>query len=231
MVDADYFATFGIPMLAGRAFTSTDRESSPWVVVINHKMADMFWPGRDPLGRTLIAGDPGRKFTVVGVAADGKYLDPDEPVRPFLYYALSQNYRGGINVIARTKGDPRIWVEPFAKALRGLGLKIMIQPVTFQTWMNLTLLTPTHNGWMCRGSERPGAKRSRIIGLFGSISYSVRERKKELGIFIALGARPWQLVKMVLRQTMLIADAGVKGCRGSARHRRHHRFSLRILWD
>ncbi len=141
VVDSNYFATFGIRMLAGRAFTSTDRENSPQVVVINHKMADMFWPGQDPVGRVVVAGNPGRKFTVVGVAADGKYLDLDEPALPFMYYALSQHYRGGVNVIARTKGDPRIWVEPFATALRGLGLKIMIQPVTFQNWINLTLLT------------------------------------------------------------------------------------------
>jgi predicted permease len=208
VVDADYFSTFGIRTLAGRVFNSTDRENSPRVVVINHKMADMFWPGKDPVGRTLIAGDPGRKFTVVGVAADGKYVDLDEPARPFLYYALSQHYRGGINVIARTKGDPRIWVEPFAQALRGLGLKIMIQPVTFQSWMNLTLLTERIAAGCVAVLSALGLLLA-IIGLFGAISYSVRERKKELGIRVALGARPWQLLKMVLRQTMLVAGVGV----------------------
>ena len=208
VVDADYFATFGIRLLAGRVFNSTDRESSPRVVVINHKMADMFWPGKDPVGRTFIAGDPGRKFTVVGVAADGKYRDLDEPALPFLYYALSQHYRGGLNVIARTKGDPRIWVEPFAQALRGLGLKIMIQPVTFQSWMNLTLLTERIVAGGVAVLSALGLLLA-IIGLFGAISYSVRERKKELGIRVALGARHWQLLKMVLRQTMLVSGAGV----------------------
>jgi len=208
VVDADYFATLGIRMLAGRAFTSTDREGSPQVVVINHKMADMFWPGRDPVGRTLIAGDPGRKFTVVGVAADGKYDDFYEPARPFMYYALSQHYRGAINVIARTKGDPRIWVEPFARALRGLGLKIMIEPVTLQSWMNLTLLTERIAAGCVAALSALGLLLA-IIGLFGAISYSVRERKKELGIRAALGARPWQLIEMVLRETMLVAGAGV----------------------
>jgi predicted permease len=207
-VDADYFATFGIRMLAGRAFNSADRESSPRVVVINHKMADMFWPGKDPLGRTLIAGDPGKKFTVVGVAADGKYVDLDEPARPFMYYALSQDYRGGINVIARTKADPRIWVEPFAQALRGLGLKSIMQPVTLQGWMNLTLLSERITAGCAAGLSALGLLLA-VIGLFGAISYSVRERKKELGIRVALGARPGQLLSMVLRQTILIAGAGV----------------------
>jgi hypothetical protein len=58
VVDAEYFATFGIPMLAGRSFNSADRESSPEVVVINHKMADMFWPGQDAVGRIVTAGNP-----------------------------------------------------------------------------------------------------------------------------------------------------------------------------
>jgi predicted permease len=207
-VDANYFATFGIRMLSGRAFTSSDRESSPAVVVINHKMADMFWPGKDPVGRVIVADNPRRNFTVVGVAADGKYLDLDEPARPFLYYALSQHYQGGVNVIARTKGDPRIWVEPFAQALRSLGLKIMIQPVTFQSWMNLTLITERITAGCVAALSALGLLLA-IIGLFGAISYSVSERKKELGIRVALGASPWQLLQMVMRQTVFIAGAGV----------------------
>ncbi len=207
-VDADYFATLGIRMLAGRAFNFSDRESGPRVAVINHKMADMFWPGKDPVGRTLMAGDPGRKFTVVGVAADGKYVDPDEPARPFMYYVLSQDYQGAINVIARTKGDPRIWVGPVARALRALGLKILIQPVTFEGWMNLTLLTQRITAGCVAVLSALGLLLA-IIGLFGAISYSVRERKKELGIRVALGARPWQLLEMLLRQTMIVSGAGV----------------------
>jgi predicted permease len=207
-VDTGYFSTFGIRMLAGRAFDSTDRESSPPVVVINHKMAEMFWPGRDPVGKTLIAGDPGRKVAVVGVAADGKYLDFDEPARPFLYYALSQHYLGWITVIARTRDDPRTSVEPLAQALRGLGLKVMIQPVTFPGWTDLTLFPQRITVGGVAVLSALGLLLS-VIGLFGAISYSVRERRKELGIRVALGALPWQLLQMVLRQTLLIAGAGV----------------------
>jgi predicted permease len=106
VVDGKYFATLGIPILKGRTFDSTDREGSPAVVIINHKMADTFWPGKEAVGKTVIAGNPGSKLTVVGVVADSKYIDIDEAPRAFLYYALSQNYRGQIEVIARTKDDP-----------------------------------------------------------------------------------------------------------------------------
>lgn len=208
VVDGDYFATFGIPILAGRTFDSGDRESSPAVVLINHKMADMFWPGKDALGRTIIAGDPGRKCTVVGVVADGKYEDIDEAPRPFLYYAFSQNYRGEVNVIARTRGDPSFWVKPFAQALRGLGLKTMIQPITLQRWMDITLLTQRVAAGCVAALSALGLVLA-VIGMFGAVSYSVSERKKELGIRVALGARPAQLLKMVLGQTMIISSVGV----------------------
>jgi predicted permease len=207
-VDGNYFATFGIRILAGRSFNSTDREGSPQVVVINHKMAEILWPGKDPVGGTIIAENPARKFTVVGVAADGKYSDIDEAPRPFIYHALSQNYRGGITVVARTKGDPSLWVQPFADALRRMGLTIMIQPLTLHRWMDLALLTQRIAAGCVAVLSTLGLLLA-IIGLFGAVSYSVSERKKELGIRVALGAVPWQLAKMVLRQTTLVAGTGV----------------------
>ena len=208
VVDSAYFETFGIRRLAGRVFDSGDREGSPEVVVISQKMAQLFWPGKDPLGRTLLAGEPARPATVVGVVADGKYLDLDEAPQPFLYYALSQHYPGGVSVVARTRGDPRLWVEPMAQALRGLGLKIMIQPATLDGWLNLTLLGQRITAGVVAVLSALGLLLAGI-GLFGAISYSVSERKKELGIRVALGARPGQLLNLVLRQTASVAAVGV----------------------
>jgi predicted permease len=208
VVDTDYFRTFGIRLLAGRAFTAADRDDSPDVAVINHKLAGMLWPGQDPLGKAITAGEPAHRYTVVGVAADGKYLDLDEPQRPFLYLNLSQNYRGGISVIARTKGDPRLWVQPLAKAMRGLGLKIMVNPVTFDEWMGLSLLTQRIAAACVAALSALGLGLA-VIGLFGAVSYAVSERRRELGIRTALGARPGQLLQMILRQTLRIAGTGV----------------------
>ncbi len=102
--------TLKIHVLAGRVFDSRDREGSPDAIVINRKMADQFWPGRDPLGQSVIVDEPGRKAVVVGIVADGKYEEMDEPQRPFFYYALGQHYQSGVNIIARTRGDPHQWV-------------------------------------------------------------------------------------------------------------------------
>ena len=206
-VDADYFDTFGIRLLAGRVFNSIDRESSPEVVVINRKMADTFWPGQNAVGRAVAVAEMARKAIVVGIVADGKYEDLDEAQRPFMYYALGQHYQGWINVIARTRGDPRLLVTPLLQTLHGLDL-LNLNPVTFDSWMNQILLTQRITAGCVAGLSTLGLVLA-IIGLFGAISYSVSERRKELGIRVALGAEPWQLLKLVLRQTLLIAGTGI----------------------
>jgi hypothetical protein len=208
VVDGAYFSTLGIRLLAGRNFGPGDRDTSPRVAVINRKMADLFWPGQDPIGKTILAGDPARRAEVIGMTAVGKYGDLDEAPRPFVYFALSQNYRCGVYAIARTHGDPQLWVQPIAQALRGLGLKIMIQPVTFRDWLDLSLLGQRIAAACVAVLSGLGLLLA-VIGLFGAVSYSVRERKKELGIRVALGAAPGRLLGMILWQTLTVTGVGV----------------------
>ncbi len=140
VVDGSYFRTLGVLILAGRIFNSTDREGSPQVVVINSKLAEIFWPGQDPLGKILVAGEPPRQVIVAGVVANGKFRDIDEATYPVLF-PLSQNYQPRINVVARTNGDPRHWVEPIHQTMRALGLYGGIRPVTFNQWINFNFFT------------------------------------------------------------------------------------------
>jgi hypothetical protein len=208
VVDSAYFATIGLPVLGGRTFDASDRDNGPPVAVINRKMAEMFWPGASALGKTFLAEKPARQITVVGVAANSKYEDIDEATQPFLYYDLNQNYSLSVNVLARTRGDPNHWLATFGKSLRGLGLKVMIDPISFESWINLDLFAErmTAIGVAIFSAL---ALLLAMIGLLGAVSYSVSERKKELGIRVALGARPGQLLAMVLRQTATVAGAGI----------------------
>ena len=208
VVDSNYFATLAARILIGRAFNSSDQDGGPDALIVNHKLAEMFWPGQEALGRTLMTGDPPRAGLVVGVASDGKYGDLDESAQPFFYYALSQHYQGSINIIARTQGDPRLWIEPLSRAVRATGLQALLRPLTFDNWLNVTLITQR----IAAGSVAVLSALAlllAVVGLFGAISYSVTERKKELGIRVALGARPVQLLEMILRQTLLVAGTGV----------------------
>jgi len=208
IVDDNYFSTLGIRILAGRSFDSSERENGPDSIVINRKMDETFWPGQDAVGKSLMAGDPARKAVVIGVAADGKYGQIDEATRPVIYYSLSQHFESTIDIIARTNGDPRLMVEPIDQTVRALGGFSLFSPVTFDSWFNfnLTMQRITAGGV---GALSALALLLAALGLFGAISYSVSERKKELGIRVALGASSPDLMRMVLLQTLRTTGIGV----------------------
>jgi hypothetical protein len=210
IVDSNYFATFGIPMAAGRGFNSGDREGGLDVVVINRKLAGILWPGQEAVGRTLTAGDPLTKSTVVGVTEDSKYGSVDEEPRGLVYYALSQHPQPGITMVAKTKGDPRFLVESIGHAVRAAGMVYPFRPVTFRDWIDFNLLVQRILAIGVSGLSTLGLVMA-LLGLFGAISYSVNERKKELGIRVALGATRRQLLEMVVRQTLKVTGAGVAG--------------------
>lgn len=208
IVDSDYFDTLRIRLLSGRAFDSGDRENGPPVAVINQAMADKLWPGADPTGKTFLSSDPAGQFTVVGVAANGKYGSLYESGRAVMYLPLSQHYQGGIYVVARTEGDPRLWVETIRKTVRALGVSLPLQPMTLNDWMNFSLFTERITALAVAISSALGLLLA-MLGLFGAISYSVSERRKELGIRVALGAMRGHLIRMVLRETVLVTAVGV----------------------
>jgi predicted permease len=208
MVDERYFSTLGIPMLAGRSFDSSDRENGPDSIVINRKMAETFWPGQNAVGKSLMVGDPARKAVVIGVTANGKYGQIDEATRPVMYYALSQHFQSNVVVIVKTRDNPRLWVETIDQTLRALGVISVFAPVTFDSWLNFGLIMQrTTAGGV--GALSALALLLAVLGLFGAISYSVSERKKELGLRVALGATSPDLVKMVLIQTLRTTAIGV----------------------
>jgi predicted permease len=208
VVDDAYFATLGIPIVAGRAFNRNDREKAPPVAIVNQQLAETYWRGNNPLGGVLMVGKPPRPVTIVGVAANTKDDVGEEKPGLFVYLPLRQNYRSNIEVIARTGGDPKHWVEPFRKTMRGLGLKVMVEPVTFAEWVDLDLFGMRVITW---GGELLSALGLLLAmtGLAGAVSHSVSQRKKELGIRVALGARHGQLLAMLLRESAVVAGAGV----------------------
>jgi predicted permease len=208
VVDGNYFATLRIPLLAGRTFESSDAAKSPEVVVVNHKMAETYWPRENPVGKRIRIEDGNRVATVVGVVGDGKYTDLDEPLRPYMYYDLVQHYQTGISLIVRTKGDPHQWLDPLAQIVRKLGARSVLPPVALDDWMKLTLFVPILTLEVVSGLGTLALLLA-AVGLYGTIFHSVSERKKEIGIRVALGALPAHLLKLFLRQTAIISGLGV----------------------
>jgi predicted permease len=207
-VDGNYFATLGIPLLSGRTFEPSDTDKSPEVVVINHKMAETYWPGADPVGKQVRVGDSSQVMSIIGVVGDGKYTDLDEPTRPYMYYNLVQHYQTGIALIVRTQGNPRQWLGPLAQIVRKLGAKTVLVPVTLDEWMRFTLFVPILTLEVVSGLGALALLLA-AVGLYSAIFHSVSERKKEIGIRVALGALPSHLLHLFLRQTAIISGLGV----------------------
>jgi predicted permease len=205
--DGDYFATLGIPLVEGRVFSDADNASKTDVVIVNRQMAKMLWPDGDAVGHSILMGEKKSPAVVIGVVGDGKYGGLDEQPQPFFYTAFGQHYQGETNIVARTKGDPRMWLKPMGDAISSTGLQAALKPMTFQTVEDLSLL-PERIVAGCVSALAALGLLLAVVGLFGAISYSVSERKKELGIRVALGARPWQLLRMILGQTLWVAGVG-----------------------
>ena len=207
-VDENYFSTLGIPLLAGRTFTAADTAKGPAVIVINHLMAEKYWPGQNPIGKTARIDNGNQIETVVGIVGDGKYIDIDEPARPFMYFDLIQRYQPAVYLMARTQGSPRQWLAPMSEALKKLDPQLSFQALTMDDWKDLSLYVP-RTTLVCTGAFGGLAFILAAVGLYGAVFYSVSERKKELGIRVALGAAPRDLWRMILRQTSVVTAAGV----------------------
>jgi predicted permease len=208
VVDENYFSTLGIPVLMGRAFTAADAPKGPEVIIINRLMAEKYWPGQNPIGRTVRIENGNRLATVVGVTGDGKYIDIDEPPRPFMYFDLNQHYQSTVYLLARTRGAPRQWLSPLSEAVQKLDARLFFLNLTMDDWLNFSLFVPRIT-LACITVFGALAFVLAAVGLYGAVFYSVSERKKELGIRVALGAAPRDLWRMILRQTCLVTATGV----------------------
>jgi len=207
-VDANYFSTLGIPLLMGRTFSVADAPSGTGVAIVNQFLVEKYWKGRNPVGKTLRVENGNRVVRVVGVVADGKYAELDEPPRPFIYFSLNQDYQTDVYLLARTKGAPRQWLSPLAEAIQRVEPTLALQKLTLDDWLNFSLLVPQIT-LFCIAIFGGVAFVLAAVGLYGAVFYSVSERKKELGIRVALGAAPRDLWNMILRQTSVVTAVGV----------------------
>jgi len=211
-VSDDYFTALGVPVLAGRAFDARDTENGQSVVIIGKTIADRVFAGRDPIGRKLryssiqAGGD-----IVVGVVGDVKITGLDEAVRPVLYYPFRQSASTFQNLVARTDSDPNVLAGAIRNEIRNLEPDAAILNV--RTMDDMIAQTPA--SFMRRFpalliSIFAGvALLLASIGIYGVVSYSVSQQTHYIGVRMALGASPTDILKMVLKQGLLLALLGV----------------------
>ena len=211
-VSDDYFKTLGVPLLAGRAFDKSDTPNGRGVVIIGKTIADRMFAGRNPVGMGLhYSSYPGPPDLIVGVVGDVKITGLDEAVKPVLYYPFRQNPSIFANLVVRTGSDPNALagsirnevrnLEPDAAILNVLTMDEMISqtPASFMRRFPALLISIFAGMALLLAS----------IGIYGVVSYSVSQQTHYIGVRMALGARPWDILRMVLKQGVLLALLGV----------------------
>lgn len=205
IVDGDYFDALGIPLVAGRTFDTSDTAKAPEVVIINQDMAKTYWPGENPIDKQIYVGK--RAVTVVGVVANSTYNTLGEPLHPVMYYALAQHYLPQLLLMVRTRGDSGLWMRQLIELVRRLGVTMGAPPFTSDEAVRFSLLLPTV---MLRVIDVLGglAMLLAFLGLYGAVFCSVNERRREIGIRVALGAQKSHLIRLFLRQIAFVSGLG-----------------------
>jgi len=218
-ISADYFKTLGIPLLAGRALTPSDRADRPPVTVINESAARRFWPGEDPLGKRVWFGgttgpfsDPAHAVEIVGIVGDVKYEAVDWPNsagRPEFYTSYLQFSYPDTMMMVKTRGSTSALVPALRRAVASVDPALPIYDVlTLDERIASAMSRPRFNATIVSGFAGV-ALLIAALGVYGMLSYSVSCRRREIGVRLAIGAAPPRIVRVILSEGLRLAAVGI----------------------
>jgi putative ABC transport system permease protein len=212
IVSSEYFQTMGIPIVRGRSFSDADNEHSRPVAIVNRHLADMLWPGRDPIGRRIrSAGRTEPWVEVVGVTNTGKYRFLFEDPEPYFYVPIAQEYTGLRVLQVRTAMAPDALAPAIERSIRASEPDLPLYDVQS--------MTRALGGGLGFFLVRVGAVSAAtlgllafalaIVGLYGVVSYQAGQRTHEIGVRVAVGATPRDIVRLVMRNGLNLVVAGL----------------------
>ena len=213
-ISTDYFETMGIPLLHGRTFTEADDENAQYVAIISEAMAKNYWPDKDPIGRQFqMASDSQHSLIVVGVTGDVRYRGLTGPFSDMFYVPFLQHQIGNsLQVLQlRTAAAPETMIPEIERAIEALAPQLPVFDV-----QTMSQALNTLNGLLF---YKIGAVLAAllgmlglilaIVGVYGVVSYAATQKTHEIGVRMALGAQPADILRMVFREGLLIVGIGL----------------------
>ena len=213
-ISTDYFKTMGIPLLRGRTFTEADDENAQYVAIVSETMVKNLWPGKDPIGQQFqMATDPKHSLIVVGVAGDVRYQGLTGAFSN-MFYAPFLQHQSGNSLQAlqlRTAAAPETMIPEMERVIEALAPQLPIFDV-----QTMSQALNTLNGLLF---YKIGAALAAllgmlglvlaIVGVYGVVSYAATQKTHEIGVRMALGAQPADILKMIFREGLLIVGVGL----------------------
>ena len=208
-IDTDFFSTIGVSILRGRDFTDDHREDTMPVAIVNQAMVDRYWPNQDAIGKRFhLAGESAYR-QVVGIARNANYQTLGESPRPCIYVPLRQNFSDSMVLYLRTSSDPTNVLPAAQRVIHDIDPQMPIPDVRTGRKVIQQALWSASMGVSMLSLFGLVALVLASIGLYGLLSYSVRQRQREISVRMALGAGRAQVLRLVLGQGMLLVGTGV----------------------
>jgi predicted permease len=208
IVSPDYFSAMGIRLMDGRLFTEHDRQGAMETVIVNEALAARFWPDENPIGKRLQRGKDGPLRTVVGVVRDVKEFSLEKEPPIGVYYPAEQLNPRNMFLLLRTTSEPTPMAQVFIKEIQTLDPEMPVfEVITMEQRLHEALARRRFSMFLL-GIFAFVALLLAAIGIYGVISYTVNQRTQEIGIRMALGAEPANILRLVIRQALILVTLG-----------------------
>jgi predicted permease len=209
-VDPGFFAAMGIDLVRGRAFTAADDVAAPRVAIVNERFAERYFPGADAVGRRLrLAGEDGATIEIVGVARTVKYMETTEKPLDFVYLPVAQQPTARLALMVRAAGEPLALAEPLRRAVSALDPDLPISELrTFDDLYRYHVVEGPGVAVKLAGTLGGVGLVLAVAGLYGLVAYNVARRTREIGIRMAIGARPSSVLRLMMGKGLALVGVG-----------------------